>query len=205
MEGAFLLEFFEPNKEAPEFALCFLSMDIILDYIRYNIKDLTDEYIQMANRFAAKRPVFERQSLDDEKTLRVSYVPFIRNAKNRDYNRYITGPRAPTEIVEREEIREIPAGSVNAISAQEIHNQDKIVDFDNSIMEGKYVKLGTFRKLDERSLYKTNPWTRGPIDRAVTYRARIAGRPYKPKVKKPATAKIRRIRPKVGLGPPKLV
>jgi hypothetical protein len=182
MEGVFLLEIFKPTTEHPEFSVCFLTMDVLLDYVRYNIKDITDDYLRSAHQFAkAKRDVrlLERQILDDAKTLQVSYIPYVKDAKDKTYNQYLSNGREPTVIEEKEEIKEIPLGSTNAISAQEIRNQDKIVDFENSIAEGKYIRLGTFRKLDGRSLYKTSPYTRKPLDRVVTYRARLRGRNYR--------------------------
>ena len=196
MEGVFLLEIFKPQSNFPEFSVCFLTMDVLLDYVRYNIKDITDEYLRSAQQFAkAKHDVrlLERQSLDDAKTLHVSYIPYIKDAKDKSYKQYISNGRDPTIIEEKEEVREIPLGSLNAISAQDIRNQDKLVDFENTIAEGKYIRLGTFRKLDGRSVYKTSPFTRKPIDRAVTYRARLVGRNYR----KRKTVK----RPMLGLKP----
>ena len=190
MEGVFLLEIFKPKSDIPEFSVCFLTMDVLLDYVRYNIKDITDEYLRSAQQFAkAKHDVrlLERQALDDAKTLHVSYIPYIKDAKDKSYKEYLSNGREPTVIEEKEEIKQIPLGSVNAISAQDIRNQDKLVDFENSIAEGKYIRLGTFRRLDGRSVYKTSPFTRKPIDRAVTYRARLVGRNYRKRktVKRP--------------------
>ena len=194
MEGVFLLEIYKPKSDTPEFSVCFLTMDVLLDYVRYNIKDITDEYLRSAQQFAkAKHDVrlFERQALDDAKTLHVSYIPYVKDAKDKSYKQYLSNGREPTIIEEKEEIKEIPLGSTNVISAQEIRNQDKIVDFENTIAQGRYIRLGTFRKLDGRSVYKTSPFTRAPIDRAVTYRARLVGRNYR----KRKTVK----RPRVGL------
>jgi len=194
MEGVFLLEIFKPKSDYPEFSVCFLTMDVLLDYVRYNIKDITDDYLRSAQQFAkAKHDVrlLERQALDDAKTLHVSYIPYVKDAKDKTYKQYVSNGREPTIIEEKEEIKVIPLGSINAISAQEIRNQDKLVDFENSIAEGKYIRLGTFRKLDGRSVYKTSPYTRKPLDRVVTYRARLRGRNYR----KRTTAK----RPALGL------
>ncbi len=67
--------------------------------------------------------------------------------------------------------RNIPAGSSNVISYENIKEGNAMVNFHNEFKQERYYKKNTYDKLKE----KTNPYTRKPIEEITQYKAHIVG------------------------------
>ena len=191
MLGVYLLEIYKEGSSVPEFGLTFLSHEILIEFVEKNVKFITPEYKRLMKTFATENPLGETQLLDEEQMLRVTYVPFINKADDTKYNQYITGSRKPTEIQILDSYYEIDPGTKDSISTQEIHNEERIVDFNGSLRAGKYIKFATFKKLDNRSVFKTDPFTRQPITKAIIYKAKIKGRAVKTRANPKFSVKAR--------------
>jgi hypothetical protein len=77
----------------------------------------------------------------------------------------ILGSNIPADTLET---RNIPSGSEDAVTMEEIKTGDGMVDFHDEYKNGRYYKESTFYKLNRK-----NPFTRKAITESKKYTAKV--------------------------------
>lgn len=91
----------------------------------------------------------------------------------------------------------IPSGSSNTISYEDIQEGNTMVNFLNESKQGRYYKKDTYNQLVTNHTIgkKRNPYTRVPIEEVTTYKAHLVGGKRKTrKGKKTTTRKAKKTR-----------
>jgi len=195
----YLLEIYE-NKTAniPEFGLIFKNMDLLLKFVETHIKKLEPEYLEYAKDL---KETGLSLSLNEEETVRISILPVIENVEEDKYDKYFTLNK-PLNLVKHEddlnkhrgqepdshegkeeekngvlithsdEIVELPEGTKNTLTDDNIKTGDTIVDvfhYKNMKENPRYMLEQTYEHLD---VPKRDPWSRSPISEATTYKVK---------------------------------
>jgi hypothetical protein len=180
MDGIFLLEFYTKGTDPlPEFALSFSEMQTVLDYIENNITRIDPEYIKLAVELGDTKPLGEAQSLNDDNTIKVTFIPYVHESKTIDFNKYITGSNKETKLIRTDKCVDLPIGAKDSYTTHVFKNGDLLVDYEGNLKKGIYVELYSFLMSDNGSKYKRSPTTRKAIAEATLHRVRITGLPPK--------------------------
>ena len=114
-------------------------------------------------------------------------------------------PVAPAQVVppiayqfQNTGVQNVPRGSENLISRDDIEENDEMIDFHGEKALGRFYKRNTFNSLEHKPTHgkKVNPFTRAPIEAANvrTYRAHLVGGKSKKSKKSKKTKKTKKSR-----------
>jgi len=168
----FLEIYNDKTSKIPEFGLCFLDLNILIDFTENKFGPISKNIKRALEELAIGWTL----SLYDNGKIKVSEIPLIKHVNNKNYDKYIITNKDPeiNNVQEEIKIPSIPK-SKNALLNIDIKQGNTLVDFDGILNrhDPLYLLKSTFEQQQNKH---RNPWTGAHIkSRIKTRKVKLSG------------------------------